>query len=355
MLPAPSGARPTASISGARCSSSFDIRDLRNQPERVIGESGLVKPQQTAIVCWTPREVIRRAVQPVATLYGIPYLVHLEDNEEHLARLKLATMKRRPWRSASVPETISDPAELPAFLGGARGVTLIEERLRETVPAHVPALLLEPGVDLEIFGGELAPDRRAEIRRSVGCSPTTALIVYPGNVHRANAGEVATLYAAVRLLRARGRDTLLVRTGTDTQSGAAVLKDAAPEQGIVALGRVERALLIDLLKSADLFVQPGMPGPFNDYRLPSKLPEFMAAGRPIVLPATNVGTRLRHGVDAMLLTDGSPEEIARLVEEILSDPSLAARLSTNARAFAVSHYRPEEQARKLEDFLRRVA
>ena len=50
----------------------------------------------------------------------------------------------------------------------------------------------------------------------------------------------------------------------------------------------------------------------------------------------------------------SPEEIARLVEEILSDPSLAARLSTNARAFAVSHYRPEEQARKLEDFLRRV-
>ena len=73
---------------------------------------------------------------------------------------------------------------------------------------------------------------------------------------------------------------------------------------MIALGQVERRLLIDLLKSADLFVQPGRPGPFNDYRLPSKLPEFMAVGRPIVLPFANVGTRLRDGVDAMLLREG---------------------------------------------------
>ena len=75
------------------------------------------------------------------------------------------------------------------------------------------------------------------------------------------------------------------------------------ERGIVTLGRVDRPFLIDLLKSADVFVQPGRPGPFNDYRLPSKLPEFMAVGRPIILPATNVGLRLRPGVEAMLLTE----------------------------------------------------
>jgi glycosyltransferase involved in cell wall biosynthesis len=334
---------------------SFDIEELRNQPERVFGAGSETRPEQIAIVCWTPREIVRRAIQPVAQRLGISYFVHLEDNEEHLARLRLASMKRRPWRRETVPETISDPAGLPAFLGGARGITLIEERLRETAPAHVPALLLEPGVDLHLFGGDLAPARRTEIRRPFGCSETTTLIVYPGNAHRANAEEVRTLYDAVRLLRGRGRDVTLVRTGTDTGSAAAILKKAAPEHGIVALGRVDRTLLVDLLKSADLFVQPGRPGPFNDYRLPSKLPEFMAVGRPIVLPATNVGTRLRHGVDAMLLRDGSREEIARLIEEILSDPTLAARLSANARAFAMSHYDPMEQTRKLEDFLQRVA
>ena len=44
---------------------------------------------------------------------------------------------------------------------------------------------------------------------------------------------------------------------------------------------------------ADVLVQPGRAGPFNDYRLPSKLPEFLSAGRPVVLPATNLARQLR--------------------------------------------------------------
>ena len=180
------------------------------------------------------------------------------------------------------------------------------------------------------------------------------MLVYPGNVHRTNAEEVRCLYDAVGLLRQRGREVILVRTGSDHFAGATFLKDATPERGIVTLGRVERPFLIDLMKSADLFVQPGRPGPFNDYRLPSKLPEFMAIGRPIVLPATNVGTRLRDGVDALLLHEGSPEEIAKRVESLLDDPALAARLSANARAFAARHYDAATQTRKLESFLRRL-
>jgi glycosyltransferase involved in cell wall biosynthesis len=329
----------------------FALEDLARNPEPIIGVDGAVQPEHTVFVCWTPREVVRRVVEPIAACYGIPYVVHLEDNEEHLAGLKLQAAKRRPWRKASIPETISDPAHLTRFLIGARGLTLIEERLRELVPPEVPTLVLEPCVDLETFGAELPAGRRADIRAAIGCSTETAMIVYPGNVHRANAEEVGTLYDAVRLLRERGRDVTLVRTGTDASAAMTILKGADPEHGIITLGRVDRRFLIDLLKSADLFVQPGKPGPFNDYRLPSKLPECMAIGRPIVLPATNVGAKLRNGVDAMLLREGSAEEIARLVEEILSDPGLAVRLSTNVKAFAVRHYRPEEQSRKLEAFL----
>jgi glycosyltransferase involved in cell wall biosynthesis len=80
----------------------------------------------------------------------------------------------------------------------------------------------------------------------------------------------------------------------------------------------------------------------------------MAVGRPIVLPATNVGTRLRDGLDALLLKDGSPGEIAGLVETILDDRALAERLSANSRAFALRHYDNEYQTRKLENFLLRV-
>lgn len=330
----------------------FTIEDLARDLEAVIGFDGQFQPNHTLLVCWTPRENVRRAVVPIAERYGIPYVVHLEDNEVHLANLKRRNAKGWRWRKTRVPDAVTDPALLKGFLAGARGLTLIEGRLREIVPPDMPAIMLEPGVDLEAFGSALPPLRRATIRRGVGCTAETTMLVYPGNVHRANAEEVLSLYEAVRILRERGRDVTLVRTGSDYFAGATFLKVARPDRGIVTLGRVERPFLIDLLKSADLFVQPGRPGPFNDYRLPSKLPEFMAVGRPIVLPATNVGAELRHGVDAMLLTDGSAEEIARMVEAILADPALAARLSASVKAFAARRYRPEDQTRKLEEFLR---
>jgi glycosyltransferase involved in cell wall biosynthesis len=184
--------------------------------------------------------------------------------------------------------------------------------------------------------------------------PDVTLIVYPGNVHRANSEEVRQLYEAVRLLRGRGRGIALVRTGTDYLRGSRHLAISG-EAGIVELGQVDRPFLIELMKTADLFVQPGAPGPFNDYRLPSKLPEFMAIGRPLVLPAANVGLRLRHGVDALLLQRGSAEEIAGHIDSIRSDPALAARLAANARAFAERSFRWEVQAGKLEAFLRQVA
>ena len=44
-------------------------------------------------------------------------------------------------------------------------------------------------------------------------------------------------------------------------------------------GFVPKARLPRLLALADVLVQPGRAGAFNDYRLPSKLPEFLAAKR----------------------------------------------------------------------------
>ena len=348
------GGVPDAYHFGAAAFEFFTIDDLARDPEAVIGFDGKFEPARTMLACWTPRENVRRAVAPVAARYGIPYVVHLEDNEEHLGSLERQPAKRWQWRQKPMPDAVTDPALLKGFLAGARGLTLIEERLKEIAPPELPAIVLEPGLDLQAFGSELPQHRRATIRRAVGCPTEATMLVYPGNVHRANAEEVSFLYEAVRLLRQRGRDVTLVRTGSDHFAGAAFLKDATPERGIVTLGRVERPFLIDLLKSADVFVQPGRPGPFNDYRLPSKLPEFMAVGRPILLPSTNVGTRLRHRVDALLLQEGSPQEISHLVESILDDPALGARLSANARAFAALHYDIGNQTRKLERFLQEL-
>ena len=220
------------------------------------------------------------------------------------------------------------------------------------MPDGLPALVLEPGVDLEALAAPLAPHRRASLLKAVVAPAGAKVIVYPGNIHRANAGEMAELYRAMKRLKDAGRGVVLIKTGKDDVRMADLVGFEPSEAGIIDVGLVERPFLVDLIKCADLFVQPGAPGPFNDYRLPSKLPEFMAVGRPIILPRTNVGLRLKDGVEALVMDTGSADEIAAAVGRLLDDPALGAKLGRNAQAFACKTYVWSRQGEKLLGFLR---
>ena len=322
----------------------FGLKDLVADPAGVVGFDGALDAASTLLIGWTPRKAVRRALSRAAAVTRAPYVIHFEDNEDLLAEL-------REKDNPSLPAQ-EDRAERQRLLAGALAATVIEPRLREILPEGLPSLVLEPGVDLDGFAAPLPPLRRASLLRAVGAPPAAKVIVYPGNIHRANAAEMAELYRAVRLLRASGRDVVLIKTGKDDVDLAERLGFAPAEAGIIEAGLVERPFLIELIKCADLFVQPGSPGPFNDFRLPSKLPEFMAVGRPIVMPRTNVGLRLRHGQDALLFDRGSAEEIAAGVERVLDNPAIAAELGRNAQAFARKTYVWSRQGEKLLDFLR---
>ena len=322
----------------------FGLKDLLADPAGVVGFDGTLEPASTLLIGWTPRKAVRRALWRAAAVTGAPYVIHFEDNEDHLAELRA--------QETEGPSLVEDRAERQRLLDGALGATVIEPRLEETLPEGLPRLVLEPGVDLEALSAPLPPLRRASLLRALGAPAGARVIVYPGNVHRANAGEMAELYGAVRQLREAGRELVLIKTGKDDVNLAERLGFDPAAAGIIDAGLVERRFLLELIKCADLFVQPGSPGPFNDYRLPSKLPEFMAVGRPIVMPRTNVGLRLRHGQDALLFDIGSAGEIAAGVEIVLDNPDMAAELGRNAQAFARRTYVWSRQGEKLLGFLR---
>jgi glycosyltransferase involved in cell wall biosynthesis len=81
-------------------------------------------------------------------------------------------------------------------------------------------------------------------------------------------------------------------------------------------------------------VQPGGPGPFNDYRFPSKLPDYLASGRPVVLPHTNIGLHLAHRADAFLLERGDHAEIHEAVLELAADRELRDCIGQSGQQFA---------------------
>ena len=283
-------------------------------------------------------------------------MVHLEDEEAHLT----AAFSGVAWTDLSamtetqaakrVPVAFSQPRSADRFLRTALGITVIIETLATLTPPDRPVHLLEPGVDGALFAPDLPKDRETALRSDLGLAASTRLIVYHGNGHATNHREMFSLYTAVLILRRRGFDVKLLRFGIDHGPPLDLSYPDMAAEVSLERGFVDRSVLIDHLKLADLYVQPGSPGAFNDFRLPSKLPEFLALGRPVILPRSNLGLRLAHGEQAFVLDRADGESIAGAAARILSDPDLAERLGRDGRRFALETFDWSRNARALARF-----
>src|SRR6185295_7590641 len=95
-------------------------------------------------------------------------------------------------------------------------------------------------------------------------------------------------------------------------------------------------------------VQPGEIDAFEDLRLPGKVPEFLAMGRPVVLPDVNIAPLFTDGVNAVLMHTGSAEEISEKCIGLLSDPQKATAIGLAGRRLAEQYFDARSQARGLE-------
>jgi glycosyltransferase involved in cell wall biosynthesis len=314
--------------------------------------------EPTIVCAWTPRENVRIATAAITTRLDVPYVVHLEDNEEFLLEAnvgrsvtelqRLSPAERERWLSP----TLIHPTRYREFLAGAGGVTMITSELNEFNVAGRPHHIARPGIDSERFRPDLEP---AMSRHSLGLAEDDFVIVYHGTVHYANQHEMLSLYLAVKLLQRRGRRVRLVRLGETELGGVDAASFGALREGVVELGSVEWREIPRFLALADAFVQPGAPDDFNRYRLPSKLPEFLAMGRPVVLPDCNIGHDLTDGENALLLQRGDAREITTRLEQVIDDPELAGRLGAAGRAFALENLNWRENSLGLASFLAAVS
>jgi hypothetical protein len=183
----------------------------------------------------------------------------------------------------------------------------------------------------------------------LGIPEAARVVVYPGNTHPANIAEVRSLYVAIEALIRDGIDLYFVRLGQDGEQ--------LPERGldrlrsrIVRVPSRPRIAVPEHLALADVLVQPGRRDHFNEYRFPSKLPEFFAMGRPVILPGANIGRYVADGDEAIVLKNGDSLEIAAAMKTILNDPGLSAQLARGARRFYEAKFSWLEAGRKLFEF-----
>jgi glycosyltransferase involved in cell wall biosynthesis len=180
------------------------------------------------------------------------------------------------------------------------------------------------------------------------------LVAYTGNSHAVNRREVGDLYRAVFLLQERGIPVRLVRTGMDYTRLLDRRGERLRRSYCIELGQIPREAIPAVLAGADVLVQPGRPGPFNDYRFPSKLPEYLASGRPVILPRANLGAHLQDRRHCLWLDDGDAADIAAKIELLYADRSLRANLGKAGREFAEQRLQWRNRAAELLSFYRSI-
>ncbi|MFM8734923.1 MAG: glycosyltransferase [Pirellulales bacterium] len=303
----------------------------------VVRQPGFAPPRLVHL--WTPRERMRAFLATVTARFGAPppHVVHLEDSETHLlaGQMGLGPHEiaeiRDGLRPLVVPDHLMHPFHGDRLLATAAGVTALAERLVADLPHDVPAAVFLPGFD-PMFAGP-RPAAARTVRARLGIPAGTAIVTYTGNVHAANVAEVRSLLVAVALVNRRGLPLTLIRTGLDhvplAEHGLDVLRGH-----VIDLGLVPRVDLPDLVHAADVLVQPGRVDEWNACRLPSKLPDFLISGRPVILPAVNLGTRLEHGHEAIVLPEATAERIAAALLEWLPQRERLAAIGAAGAAFA---------------------
>jgi glycosyltransferase involved in cell wall biosynthesis len=297
---------------------------------------------------WTPREIVREFCQALRTHYEFALFVHLEDNEECLLERMLgrsvAQLRRDP--RAVVPQSLSHPVRYHEFLGQAQGVTVIVEPLEEFVPEGVPRLVLWPGADRERFH---PMERDPAFAASLGIPADALVLGYTGNVHPANAREVRSVYLAAALLSREGLPAIVVRTGKDACRFLGE-DDAWARPFSIELGRVDYGLMPRVLALADVLVQPGKADRFNTYRFPSKLPEYLAMGKPVITPRANIGLKMEHERDALVYPTVDALQIVEAVTRVVREQGLRQTLSRGALEFARTHLSWPREAERLHRF-----
>lgn len=301
---------------------------------------------------WTPREPVRKFCTQLEERFRFKLIIHLEDNEERILEVfaKRSIEALDEFNSDLIPPGLSHPKKHREFLESADGATVIMDRLKEFVPDRIPTATLWPGVDFEQFFPRPA---NANLVKELGIAEGSTVICYTGNVHSVNFAEVRGLYLAVGKRNLQHKPTVLVRTGINDFE-ILHADEAWIRQHTIELGFVDRSMIADLLALADVLVQPGESDRFNDYRFPSKIPEFLAMGKPVILPATNIGRFLTDRKNAIVLPVVNETSLSDAIDLVVQNPILAQTLSEGAWQFAKAHLDWNEKSQNLKTFYEKL-
>ncbi len=169
-------------------------------------------------------------------------------------------------------------------------------------------------------------------------------------------GIDCALRALAHLRHDLGRDdlhTIFMGSGDVFDDMRALCSRLGLDDCVEFTGRVPDEFVQRCLSTADVCLAPDPRTPLNDVSSMNKIVEYMSIGRPIV-SFDLVETRVTAGDAAVYAPADDEPTFAKLVDELLGDPTRRARMGELGRARVAGELSWEIAERHLKDFYARI-
>lgn len=191
--------------------------------------------------------------------------------------------------------------------------------------------------------------KRCEARALLGLPREPAIVCYTGSLKQMKAPE-SILQVAHYV-----PDVLFVLVGATVDESRKLQEQARKGNisNLKVINRVNSSSISRYLYAADILMIPPSSLPLRTGRtvLPLKTFLYMASGRPLIAPdLPDLREILEHERNALLTPADQPEQAAKAVRRLLSDPAFSQALSNNA-AVDARGFTWQQRGRRLAQFL----
>ena len=242
--------------------------------------------------------------------------------------------------------------ELAAYRA-ADAVVVVTEGFRSNLLARgVPATKVHTicnGADLDLFS--VAPGDRDRMRGWLGAAPGEVVVLYIG-AHGISHGLSAVVDAAEKL-RGEPVHVALVGDGAEKEKirervsrlalPSVTLRDSVPADDVPGI-----------LAAADICLVPLRDVPLFRTFIPSKLFEFLAAGRAVIGSVRGETADILRDAGAVVVDPENPAALADAIQELAADPARRVAMGARGRAYVAERFDRRQLAARYRDVLRSV-
>jgi len=305
-------------------------------------------PRQDLVLCVTPPTQLAISCAALARAWDAPLVLLVKD-------LPIDAAKAVGLLKSTLVIKLGRMLERLAYRLADRIIVISPGFYRNLVRQGVPGdRIVEIGdwVDIESVS-PLPPDRA--MRDLLGAGQNDFLVVHTGNM-----GEKQGLINVVRA--AQQADTsiplkfALVGDGSERPMLEELVARDGPDN-IRLLPLQPAEVFPRLLGSADALLLNQRTN-IVDSVAPSKLLNYLAAGRPIlaaVHPGSEAATLVRQAGCGLLVDPESPAALTEAAVQLASDAGMRATFGENGRRFVEARYGRDSVLARYEAFLTRVA